>query len=87
MRFGAMARVLSTQKPDVYPALLPEDLPRQGDEGMEGLTAEYINSLRVSAICAHATEVREARDDQPKLFYTILSRMGVASLSSNDRGG
>ena len=79
MQYGAMARVLLDQVPYVVPELGPEDIPQQDDPGMEGLTAANLNSIRVSAIVARAKKVRELREEQPKFFNAILSKVSVAS--------
>ncbi len=79
MHYGAMARVFLDQVLYMIPELGPEDAPQQSDLGMEGLTTENLNSIRVLAIVERAKKVRELRDDQPKLFNSILSKVSVAS--------
>ena len=68
MHYKVMARVFLDQVPYGIPELGPEDVPQQGDLGMEGLTTANLNSIPVSAIVERAKKVRELRDEQPKFF-------------------
>jgi hypothetical protein len=79
MQSGAMARVLIDQVPYVIPELGPEDLPQPNDPGMEGLSIANLTSIRVLAITARAKIVRELRDNHPKFFNSIMSKVSVDS--------
>jgi hypothetical protein len=74
-----MSRVLLDRVPYVILEFGPEEVPPLGKPGMGGSSTENINSIRVSAIIAHAKKVRELRDASPKFLNSILSKVSVAS--------
>jgi hypothetical protein len=79
MQYGDMARVFPDQVPYVIPELGPKNPSQQDDPVMEGFSTAKLLFIRVSAIVARAKKTRELGDDLPKIFNSILSKVGVAS--------
>jgi len=78
MLHAAMAMVLLNQVPYI-PELVPEDLAHTNNSGIEDLFITSLNYIRVSPNTARAKNLKELRDDHPKLFSSIISKVNVAS--------